>query len=70
MNDLKIKCIDCGNDFIFSEGEQVYYKEKGLFTPKRCSFCRKAKKKEKMFPQSEDKRTRPYFLKRKHNEKP
>ena len=48
MSDLNLKCVDCGNDFIFTEGEQSFFKEKGLFTPKRCPYCRKQKREQKM----------------------
>lgn len=40
-----IKCKDCGNDFIFTEAEQAFYKEKGFDNePVRCPDCRKARK--------------------------
>lgn len=42
--DIKIKCQDCGEDFIFSERDQAFYQEKGFTEPKRCHFCRKARK--------------------------
>lgn len=42
--DIKIKCQDCGEDFIFSERDQAFYQEKGFQPPKRCHFCRKARK--------------------------
>ncbi|MEG1483602.1 zinc-ribbon domain containing protein, partial [Clostridium sp.] len=28
--DKTIECKDCGKEFIFSEGEQEFYKEKGF----------------------------------------
>ena len=39
-----IKCQDCGEEFNFSEREQEFYAEKGFPDPKRCHFCRKARK--------------------------
>ena len=30
MNDKVIKCKDCGSEFVFSVGEQEFYKEKGF----------------------------------------
>ena len=39
-----IKCQDCGEEFNFSEREQEFYAEKGFQPPKRCHFCRKARK--------------------------
>ena len=45
MADKTIKCKDCGNDFIFTEAEQAFYKEKGFDNePVRCPDCRKARK--------------------------
>ena len=39
--DKTISCVekDCGNQFTFTGGEQVYFKDKGLHTPKRCRTC-------------------------------
>jgi len=45
MTDKTITCRDCGSEFIFSVGEQEFYKEKGFENePTRCSACRRAKK--------------------------
>lgn len=45
MADKTLECKDCGKEFIFTEGEQAFYKEKGFENePQRCSDCRKAKK--------------------------
>jgi len=45
MADIKIKCKDCGNEFLFTESEQAFYKEKGFENqPVRCPACRKLKK--------------------------
>ena len=30
MEDKKITCKDCGKEFIFTVGEQEFYKEKGF----------------------------------------
>ena len=40
----KENCIDCGDEFEFTEGEQTYYREHNLTPPKRCNFCRRLKK--------------------------
>lgn len=42
--DKKIICKDCGKEFIFTEGEQNFYKEKGFNDPVRCKECRQARK--------------------------
>ena len=45
MADKTLTCRDCGNEFVFTEGEQEFYKEKGFENePTRCPVCRKAKK--------------------------
>jgi CxxC-x17-CxxC domain-containing protein len=39
-----IKCLDCGDDFIWTAGEQVFFHDKGLKNePKRCKSCKQAK---------------------------
>ena len=44
LNDLPIKCIDCNQDFLWTIGEQAFYRDKGLENPpKRCKPCKKAK---------------------------
>ena len=40
MTDMKLICIDDKQEFIFTEGEQAFYKDRGLAEPKRCSICR------------------------------
>lgn len=43
--DITLKCKDCGNDFVFSAGEQEFFAEKGFQNqPQRCRDCRNAKK--------------------------
>ncbi|HBM81783.1 MAG: zinc-ribbon domain-containing protein [Clostridiales bacterium] len=45
MADKKLICKDCGKEFIFTEGEQAFYKEKGFENePQRCPECRRARK--------------------------
>ena len=49
MEDKKITCKDCGKEFIFTVGEQEFYKEKGFENdPVRCPECRQARKAQKM----------------------
>jgi CxxC-x17-CxxC domain-containing protein len=44
FEDLTIKCVDCGSDFIWTAGEQVFFHDKGLKNaPKRCKPCKQAK---------------------------
>jgi hypothetical protein len=45
MTDKTLVCRDCNEEFIFSVGEQEFYKEKGFDNePVRCSTCRRAKR--------------------------
>ncbi|MFZ7133539.1 MAG: zinc-ribbon domain-containing protein [Eubacteriales bacterium] len=48
MADRSITCKDCNAEFIFTEGEQQFYKEKGFENdPVRCPSCRQARKQQK-----------------------
>lgn len=47
MEDKTIPCVDCGQEFIFTEGEQEYYKTHKLYPPKRCKECRDKKRAER-----------------------
>lgn len=43
--DRRITCSDCGEEFIFTSGEQAFYREKGLTNaPTRCKACREKRK--------------------------
>ena len=45
MEDKVLVCQDCGKEFVFTVGEQEFYKEKGFENePKRCKACRDARK--------------------------
>ena len=45
MQDETLVCKDCGKEFIFTVGEQEFYKEKGFENkPLRCADCRRARK--------------------------
>lgn len=48
MEDKTLICCDCGAEFVFTAGEQEFYKEKGFDNePKRCKACRDKKKAQK-----------------------
>ena len=48
MPDKIIICKDCNKEFVFTEGEQEFYKEKGFENdPLRCPECRKARKQQR-----------------------
>jgi len=43
--DRQITCVDCGQPFVFTAGEQEFYQRKGFREePKRCKVCREARK--------------------------
>ena len=43
--DKVLKCRDCGEEFVFTLGEQTFYKERGFqHEPTRCRRCREEKK--------------------------
>ncbi len=44
MQDKIIKCRDCGQEFVFTAGEQEFFALKGFSEPIRCSSCRAARK--------------------------
>lgn len=45
MADKTITCKDCGSEFVFTEGEQQFYAEKGFDNePVRCKDCRSSRK--------------------------
>lgn len=44
FEDRSIPCIDCKEDFIWTAGEQLFFRDKELRNPpKRCKACKKAK---------------------------
>ncbi|CAN5367961.1 hypothetical protein BH20ACI1_BH20ACI1_15510 [soil metagenome] len=44
FTDADILCIDCGKDFIWTAGEQIFFRDKELKNPpKRCKDCKQAK---------------------------
>lgn len=53
--DETLVCKECGNEFVFTAGEQQFYAEKGFQNkPKTCRACRNARK-------NADKPERQYF---------
>jgi len=46
--DRILKCKECGQQFVFTVGEQEFYAQKGFQNePARCATCRRARKKER-----------------------
>src|SRR5437764_15196199 len=43
--DQHLTCVDCGEEFLFTAGEQAFYRDHGLtHAPNRCKRCREARK--------------------------
>jgi CxxC-x17-CxxC domain-containing protein len=43
--DKTLVCRDCGNEFVFTAGEQEFFAQKGFTNePSRCPECRAARK--------------------------
>ncbi len=41
FQDKVLKCIDCGSDFLFTAGEQLFFHDKQFRNePKRCKICK------------------------------
>jgi CxxC-x17-CxxC domain-containing protein len=48
LQDKTITCRECGNDFVWTAGEQEFYAAKGLLhEPQRCPDCRRRAKAER-----------------------
>ncbi len=48
MSDRDLTCKDCGATFVFTEGEQAFYREKGFDNdPIRCPECRRERKRQR-----------------------
>lgn len=45
FSDRTLTCRDCGQQFVFTAGEQDFYQSRGLTNePGRCQDCRRARK--------------------------
>ena len=42
--DITLTCRQCGKQFMFTRGEQEFYKQRGLTSPTHCPQCRLSKK--------------------------
>jgi len=48
LEDKTLTCRECGQEFIFTAGEQEFYLSRGLQNePKRCPECRAARRRER-----------------------
>jgi uncharacterized membrane protein YsdA (DUF1294 family) len=46
MGDRVIECVECGQKFLWTEGDQRFYREHGWVPPKRCKACRQQRDRE------------------------
>ena len=44
FKDKVLTCCECGNNFVWTAGEQRFYYSKGLAEPRRCPECRNLRK--------------------------
>ena len=45
FQDKTLTCVDCGQPFVFTAGEQEFFAQRGFQNePKRCKACKAAKK--------------------------
>lgn len=45
FTDQLLTCVDCGQEFTFTAGEQEFFAQKGFQNrPSRCTDCRRARK--------------------------
>lgn len=44
IGDKTLVCRDCGQEFVFSAGEQAFYMERGFVEPARCPNCRASRR--------------------------
>jgi hypothetical protein len=58
MSDIRFVCKRCGRAFIWSDGEQRYFRDNGLHPPKHCPKCRAERKGESMEPPQAQQRGR------------
>ena len=42
-NDRVLECCECGVEFVFSVGEQLFFEQRNFSTPRRCKPCRQAR---------------------------
>ena len=47
MSDRTLTCRDCGNEFVFTAGEQDFYTSRGFSDPQRCQSCRQQRKQQR-----------------------
>lgn len=54
MTDKTLTCKICGDTFVFTAGEQTFYRDRGLVEPRRCPACRRVKREEMRSERTKD----------------
>ncbi len=65
LADKTLVCRDCGQEFVFTTGEQEFYQSHGLQNePSRCPECRSARRRDRWggYNQRQDRRILQYVL--------
>jgi hypothetical protein len=44
LADQQLECVDCGQTFDWTVPEQNFYAERNFSAPRRCKFCREARR--------------------------
>jgi hypothetical protein len=39
FQDVTLTCCDCSEPFIWTAGQQLYFRDRGLREPRRCAEC-------------------------------
>ena len=47
IGDLALSCVTCGATFVWTVGQQAYFRDKKLATPRRCKPCRLLRRQER-----------------------
>jgi len=70
FQDKMLKCIDCGADFVFTSGEQMFFHDKQFRNePKRCKSC-KTNREPKLVPSVRSAAKKPPFPSGRHRDDP
>lgn len=43
-HDVTLACRECGDAFVYTVDDQVYFEQKAFAQPQRCRDCRKARR--------------------------
>jgi hypothetical protein len=46
-SDQLLACVNCGEDFLWTAGEQRFFADRGFTPPRRCKSCREQRRAER-----------------------